>query len=312
VTITVPAGWTAPVTTAAIGCTSATVGTITTSVQTITVSNLTLAANVTTAVTYGATSGGSCTTGDGATAPSTSGPQTWQGKEKSTSGGVLANISSPSITVNSATPVSATLTGSTTDSTTGTKTTTVSSVPTANGATELIVVYRESSISSETITSITGPFSGTPTSITTNQDFNSKHNLYSWRATGNGSTANVVVTFSGNNKNVLTVVDVVEVAGNDTTTPIAQSTTNTANSATATTTLTSPTAGNGEVDLIAATTNTTVNTPAGFTQVATASGSTGTGYSFKVAFDATAQASASSTLGASNQWGTIGLEIKHS
>jgi hypothetical protein len=100
VTIVVPAGWTAPVTTAAIGCTSATLGTVSTSGQTITLSNLTLAAGGTTTVTYGATSGGACTTSNGATATTTAGAATWQAQEKSTAGGTLTNLgASPSINV---------------------------------------------------------------------------------------------------------------------------------------------------------------------------------------------------------------------
>lgn len=100
VTITVPTGWTAPVTANAIGCTSATVGTVTTSGQTITVSGLTLAGAATTVVTYGAASGGSCSSGDGVTSGSSAGAVTFAAQEASTaSGGLAALASSPSITV---------------------------------------------------------------------------------------------------------------------------------------------------------------------------------------------------------------------
>jgi hypothetical protein len=103
VDIAVPTGWTAPVSTNAIGCTTANNGTMTFSGQTIKVSALTLAGGGTLTVTYGATSGGSCTASDGATSTSSLGAQTWQGQEKSTSGGTLTNISpSPSITVDAA------------------------------------------------------------------------------------------------------------------------------------------------------------------------------------------------------------------
>src|SRR5207237_10890052 len=62
----------------------------------IAVSSVTLAAGKTFTITYGDTSGG----GSGATATSSTGAQTWQVQEKSTSAGSLANIaSSPSITV---------------------------------------------------------------------------------------------------------------------------------------------------------------------------------------------------------------------
>jgi hypothetical protein len=100
VRIAVPSGWTVPVTTNAAGCTTASTGTVSTSGQTITVSSLTLSGGSTTVITYGATSGGSCASGDGATATSTLGAQTWQGQESSTAGGSAANLaSSPSITI---------------------------------------------------------------------------------------------------------------------------------------------------------------------------------------------------------------------
>jgi hypothetical protein len=100
VTIAVPPGWSAPVTTAAAGCTTASTGTVSTSGQTITVSGLTLAAGATATITYGATSGGACTSSDGATASTTPGAGIWQALEKSWASGGLTNLgASPSITV---------------------------------------------------------------------------------------------------------------------------------------------------------------------------------------------------------------------
>src|SRR5207245_6149235 len=97
VTLVVPAGWSTPSTTgASAGYSTASSGTLTVSSQTITVSSLTLAAGNTFTITYGSTAGG----GPGATATSSTGAQTWQAQQKSTSGGSLANLaSSPSITV---------------------------------------------------------------------------------------------------------------------------------------------------------------------------------------------------------------------
>src|SRR5205823_4615219 len=97
VTLVVPTGWTAPSTTSNnAGYTTANSGTVSVSGQTITVSSLTVAGGSTFTITYGDTSGG----GTGATATSTTGLQTWQAQEKSTSGGSLANLgSSPGITV---------------------------------------------------------------------------------------------------------------------------------------------------------------------------------------------------------------------
>src|SRR4029078_3906600 len=93
----VPAGWNAPSTTGAnAGYSTSSAGTLTVSGQTITVSSLTVAAGNNFTITYGSTAGG----GSGATASSTTGAQTWQAQEKSTSAGSLANLaSSPSITV---------------------------------------------------------------------------------------------------------------------------------------------------------------------------------------------------------------------
>ena len=97
VTLVVPSGWTAPSTTGAnAGFTTSSAGSVSVAGQTITVSSLTLAGGGTATITYGSTASG----GPGATATSTTGAQTWQVQEKSTSGGALANLgSSPSITV---------------------------------------------------------------------------------------------------------------------------------------------------------------------------------------------------------------------
>ena len=111
VTLAVPAGWSAPSTTGGnAGYTTSSSGTVSVSGQTITVSSLTLAAGNTFTVTYGSTAGG----GPGATATSSTGAQTWQAQEKSTSGGSLANLgSSPSITVNAADGAGTLTTGTT-------------------------------------------------------------------------------------------------------------------------------------------------------------------------------------------------------
>ena len=91
-TVAVPAGFSAPVTTNAPGCTTVSTGTLAVGGQTITVSSLTLAANATTTITYGASTGGSCGANGGATASSTVGNYTFTTQEKSTSGGTLTNL----------------------------------------------------------------------------------------------------------------------------------------------------------------------------------------------------------------------------
>jgi hypothetical protein len=98
--IHVPPEWTPPVTTDALGCTVATVGTVTTKGQAILVSALTLAPNGQTVITYGATSGGACAGGDGATASSIAGAPVWQVQVTLHEGGPFTNLrSSPSIDV---------------------------------------------------------------------------------------------------------------------------------------------------------------------------------------------------------------------
>ena len=97
VTVTAPAGWSAPSTTpAAAGYATASTGVVSAAGQTITVSGVTLAGGGTMTIVYGDTGGG----GPGATVSATTGAQTWQAQEKSTLAGVLANLAaSPSITV---------------------------------------------------------------------------------------------------------------------------------------------------------------------------------------------------------------------
>jgi hypothetical protein len=99
-TIAVPSGWSAPVATAAPGCTTSSLGKVSTSGQTITISGLTLSAAATDTITYGAVSGGACVAGDGATASASAGSATWQAQQRSTAGGALTNLAaSPSIAV---------------------------------------------------------------------------------------------------------------------------------------------------------------------------------------------------------------------
>jgi hypothetical protein len=107
--ISVPAGWTNPVTTAAPGCVSGGYpGVIATSPQTITLFNLTLAENATVMFTYGAKSGGSftgamCGANGGAVAPTAAGTYTFTAQQKSSNdfaAGILTAIAgSPAVTI---------------------------------------------------------------------------------------------------------------------------------------------------------------------------------------------------------------------
>ena len=81
VKLTIPAGWTAPSTTANnAGYTTSSTGTLTIAARVVTVANVTLAAGSTFTITFGDTSGG----GAGATATATTGAQTWLVQDKAT------------------------------------------------------------------------------------------------------------------------------------------------------------------------------------------------------------------------------------
>ncbi|HYF81133.1 MAG TPA: hypothetical protein VD973_28805, partial [Symbiobacteriaceae bacterium] len=85
VTVTAPAGWSAPSTTAtAAGYTTASSGTVTTAGQTIRVDGVTLNAGATLTITYSA-----------ATASAATGTASFTGHSRSTPGGTLANLSAP-------------------------------------------------------------------------------------------------------------------------------------------------------------------------------------------------------------------------
>ena len=91
-TVAVPAGWTAPATSAGPGFTTSSVGAVSVAGQTITVSGVTRTAAQTVVITYGS--------GATATAPASAGAQTWLIREASTAGGALTSIAaSPTITI---------------------------------------------------------------------------------------------------------------------------------------------------------------------------------------------------------------------
>jgi hypothetical protein len=97
ITIVVPTGWNAPSLAGANpGFVKTGKGVVSVSGQTITISNLTLAGGQSFQITYGAKSGG----GPGATAPVSTGSQTWQAQSKATAGGTLINLAaSPAISI---------------------------------------------------------------------------------------------------------------------------------------------------------------------------------------------------------------------
>ena len=98
--VTVPAGWSAPSAAAGAGCTTASSGTLAFAGQTIQVTGVTLATAGTLTLTYGATSGGLCTAGSGATAQPGAGTAVFSTVHKTTAAGTLTALgASPSVTV---------------------------------------------------------------------------------------------------------------------------------------------------------------------------------------------------------------------
>jgi hypothetical protein len=134
--------------------------------------------------------------------------------------------------------------------------------------------------------------------------------LYAFSATGNGTNAAVSVSVNGGTgNNVETTIEVVQLSGNNTTTPIAQSINGTGTSTSATATLTSPNTLNGEVVIAGVHGQATITAPTGYSQLDTQSG---TGFANGVYIDSSAQGSSSFGLGSTNvPWGTIAIEINH-
>jgi hypothetical protein len=191
---------------------------------------------------------------------------------------------------------------------------TTASISAPAGTTLLILAQRGgSTTTTDSVTSITGPFSATSSvnsveyPLASNRDY-----LFAWTATANGSSGSVTVNFaSGSNANP-TVIDVIKLSGNNTSTPVAQQTTGSSQTGTATATLASPNGANGEVVLVSYLANATLTTPAGFTALDTIQTGSNGGENYGLYFNSSAQAStsiSSSSLG--NGWGTIAIEINH-
>jgi hypothetical protein len=120
----------------------------------------------------------------------------------------------------------------------------------------------------------------------------------------------VVVTFSA--KANPAVVEVIQLAGNATLNPVAQSATAANASGDATASLTTPDAANGEVVLVSFLKNVAPTTPAGFTALDTFHTDANGGESLGVYFASSAQASTTATAPAGGHgWGTVALELAH-
>ena len=226
----------------------------------------------------------------------------------------LENVES-SVTANaSGSGVGVALLGTATDTTASHTTTsvTLSATPPAN-STVVVLIYREAAASGDSVTSVGGTAITSASLITVNAPFggSSTYNEWAYAAKGVGA-GTVSVTFS--QLNAATEVDVLGLSGDDTASSFAQfaTTGSSAPSTSATATLTSPSSGDGEVVLIGTVGNTAgVSIPASWTQLEFAHAAS-PAFGVSSEFNPAAQASVSFTLGTSDPWGTIALEIRKS
>lgn len=214
-----------------------------------------------------------------------------------------------SVTVSAPQTVGATLTTSVANTSAGT-TASTSSITTTNGTTYLVLIHRESNLTTTDTASISGPFSAT-SAIGTANNYASKYYVWAFLATGNGASGAVTVTFNTSGNNAFTTIDVVALSGNNTATPVAQNVHGAGTSTTATAALTSPSSLNGQIVVVAVAGQQTITVPSGFTQIDYLKGGQGGGFASGVYFNPSAQASSSFTLNGSKAWGTITIEINH-
>jgi hypothetical protein len=195
--------------------------------------------------------------------------------------------------------------------------TSTGSYASTTGATELVLIYRVSnSSSSDSVTSVTGPFSGV-TEIGSVDNFVADSYLWAYVATGNGAAASVTAHFNSAFTNTSTFVYVVQLSGSNTTGPVAQSLTSSGASSPTNSSWSNSNATNGEL-LFAGAEDTstqaiTIGTPSsGSWSATTASGTSGTiGYGVGMFESTAAQSSVSSNLSLSQPWGAITIELNH-
>jgi hypothetical protein len=184
----------------------------------------------------------------------------------------------------------------------------VNGLTTTSGATLLILVYRQATTGNPAISSVTGSaISGSATAIN-NQKIDGSYGVFAWRASASGAAnGTVTVTFTNAN-NVSTTIDVVQLAGNNTTTPIAGSAVSTGTGTTATGGTLSPgTSTDGEVFFAGTTASSTMSTPSGYTVLNVPSSTVHGSWSSSSA----SSTGVSTALGTSGTWGTIEIEISH-
>jgi hypothetical protein len=284
--------------------------------------------SVTLAITSGAGTSGAglnCTTNPLA---ATSGVVSFSGCAIDTTGpgytltatdGSLSSATSSSFDV--LTPVTASKVTSATNTTTGTTATALntatSSVSTTSATTYLVLVQHEDQTTSGITASVTGPFAGISQLGSTNHFQNNSY-LYAFVATGNGSSGAVNVAIGGSGaSNQATVVEVIKLSGNNTTTPVVQAVNKAGTNNSATASLSSPSTASAEVVLVGmqgtGAGGATINAPSGYSALDTTQfGGASGGWTSNAYVNSTAQASSSFSLSQSKPWGTIAIEINHS
>jgi Fibronectin type III domain len=210
--------------------------------------------------------------------------------------------------------VGATLLGTETDTSLFSQSSTVTGVTTTSGAALLILVYRQALVGNLGVNSISGTaIGGTPSQVSA-QTFSSggvKYLVAAWTATGTGlSGGTVTVGFTNTNFLTTTTIDVVQLSGVDTTSPVVQAATSTASSATTATggALPGASPSDGEVFFAGLSEATTMSTPGGYTALdAPAAGSSAL---YAAWFSPSASSSGVvTTLGTSSTYGTIEIEV---
>jgi hypothetical protein len=223
---------------------------------------------------------------------------------------VDGNWKSSSVTASATTftPVGVTLLGKVTDGTSSSQSSTVTSVTTTSGADLLILVYRQGSNGNLGISSISGTaISGTPAQVAAQLFSNSKYELWAYRATGTGTAGGTVtVTFTAAN-NVTTSIDVVQLSGDKSGSPVAQAVGSSGSGTAATgAALPGASAADGEIFFTGLTTSTTMSTPTGYAALDAPTGLHG------LWFSSSASSSAiTTTLGTTSPYGTLEVEIAH-
>lgn len=193
---------------------------------------------------------------------------------------------------------------------------TVTNVTSTLNKTVLILINLSIATNVDGVT-LTGTAISSPVQIGTNNIYDpvsgAHHELIAFRATGTGTAAGTVIVTPASASTRGIVVSVVQLTGDKTSAPIAQSNPTSGASGAPSGTLTTPTAGNGEVLLVGTSRVSTSYTPAtNFTELHDLNSTEGNaqGVSLESSWSDTAVTSASPTAAnILNPWGAIAIEI---